>query len=130
MRVEFILIIIAIFFILSISISHKTYDKNNTIRVLVRQSARWSNAAVNDNNPIIAVLHANYGAGYLWALKDLFTDSEISKAADIDIIDFQRRITNIQDDAARQLKNSCPESLGSLDPILTEISSRKFKSNR
>ena len=36
---------------------------------LVRQAARWSTAAKQDKNSMIAVLHANYGAGYLWALK-------------------------------------------------------------
>lgn len=41
---------------------------NNIIKTLVRQSARWSVAALQDTNIMIAVLHSNYGAGYLWVL--------------------------------------------------------------
>lgn len=41
---------------------------NNIIKTLVRQSARWSVAASQDTNIMIAVLHSNYGAGYLWVL--------------------------------------------------------------
>src|SRR5207237_6958 len=40
------------------------------VQILTRQAARWSTAASQDNNPLIAVLHANYGAGYLWAIHD------------------------------------------------------------
>ena len=41
---------------------------------------------------MIAVLHANYGAGYLWALKDIATDSEIQKATGINLGDFENEI--------------------------------------
>ena len=60
--------------------------KNNTekqiefaAKKLVRQAARWSTAAKQDNNSMIAVLHANYGAGYLWALKDIINTNTIEK---------------------------------------------------
>ena len=43
---------------------------SKNINTLIRQAARWSVAAQQDESPIIALLHANYGAGYLWALKD------------------------------------------------------------
>ena len=35
------------------------------VKSLLRQSARWTVAARQDKNPLIAVLHANYGAAYL-----------------------------------------------------------------
>ena len=39
--------------------------KVRTIRTLLRQSARWALASQQDKSPLIALLHANYGAGYL-----------------------------------------------------------------
>ena len=50
------------------------------IQKLTRQAARWSTAAAQDDSPLIAVLHANYGAGYLWALKDIATAKQIKNA--------------------------------------------------
>lgn len=46
---------------------------------LIRQVARWSTAGKQDKNSMIAVLHANYGAGYLWALKDIIKMDIIEK---------------------------------------------------
>ena len=40
-------------------------EKKFIVNKLLRQTARWSTAAKQDNNSMIAVLHANYGAGYL-----------------------------------------------------------------
>ena len=65
---------------------------DNIIKTLVRQSARWSTAAQQDNNAMISVLHANYGAGYLWALKDIATDQEITSATQIDIKKFTKNV--------------------------------------
>jgi len=58
---------------------------------------------------MIAVLHANYGAGYLWALRDIATDNDIVAATGIDIIKFRDEITNIQDTATKKMASLCPQ---------------------
>lgn len=83
--------------------------KNNTIKTLVRQASRWSTAASQDQNSMIAVLHANYGAAYLWALRDIATDNEIRSATGIDVIKFRDAITKIQDDATKKMASLCPQ---------------------
>ena len=65
---------------------------NKVINVLVRQASRWATAAKQDKNSMIAVLHANYGAGYLWALKDIATTEQIKAATGIDMLKFEREI--------------------------------------
>jgi len=82
--------------------------KKESIKTLVRQATRWSVASVQDKNPMIAVLHANYGAGYLWALKDIATDSEIEGATGINVLKFRDEITKIQDDANKKMYRACP----------------------
>ena len=79
------------------------------IKKLVRQGARWSTAAEQDKNPLIAVLHANYGAGYLWALKDVATDKQIYSATGIDVKKYESVIIRIQDEATRKAVASCPQ---------------------
>jgi hypothetical protein len=59
-------------------------DKFN-IQKLIRQTARWATAADQDTNPYIKNLHANYAMGYLMALKEIYTESEINLYGNIDI---------------------------------------------
>ena len=91
------------------------YTKNEkkmlhyVINKLVRQSARWATAAKQDKNSLIAVLHANYGAGYLWALKDIAKTDDIEEATGIDILKFEEEIINTQDTATKYMAKLCPE---------------------
>lgn len=84
-------------------------DLSTPIQIMVRQAARWSTAAKQDDNTMIAVLHANYGAGYLWALKDIASDSDIESAANIDMKRFTYEIVKIQDNATKKMAKLCPK---------------------
>ena len=86
-----------------------TDSKEDIIRTLLRQSARWSTAASQDENPMIAVLHANYGAGYLYALQDIASPEEIVNATGVDIIKYKKGITSAQDIATVTAIKSCPQ---------------------
>ena len=98
-------------------------EKTKNIQKLVRQASRWSLAASQDESPIIALLHANYGAGYLWALKDIATDTEIINATDIqDIKSFEKKIIDVQDDATKKVSKICPEFKSELDIELLKLS--------
>ena len=79
------------------------------IKTLVRQTSRWSAAALQDKSPLIAVLHANYGAGYLWALKDIATAEQIKRVTNIDLLKFENEITSIQDKVTKNAIKVCPE---------------------
>ena len=58
---------------------------------------------------MIAVLHANYRAGYLWALKDIATQQEIETATGIDMSRFERVIVRVQDEATVRMARLCPQ---------------------
>lgn len=83
--------------------------KNTDIQIMIRQAARWATAARQDDNAMIAVLHANYGAGYLWALKDIATNAEIEDATSIDMKRFTYEIVKTQDDATKKMAKLCPK---------------------
>ena len=78
------------------------------VRILLRASARYAIAASQDNNVAVAVLHANYAAGYLWALSDIATASEIESISGIDWKQFRNAIIDIQDMATKRLSKACP----------------------
>ena len=76
----------------------------------MRQAARWSVAANQDESPMIAVLHSNYGAAYLYALRDIYTDSEIEEAVvNLNIIKFKKEIMKAQDKAVKSTIMKCPQ---------------------
>lgn len=81
---------------------------DDKIKILVRQTARWSTAADQDKSPLIKLLHANYGAGYLWALKDIANNKQIEQAAGIDMNEFQKSVVDARDRATKAVINICP----------------------
>lgn len=83
--------------------------KRNIIEKLSRQAARWSTAADQDKTPMIAVLHATYGAGYLWALKDIASNREIEEVTGIKTDKFEKEITDILDKKTKEMIKLCPE---------------------
>lgn len=110
----FLLGVILIYYL--IEIKNNCYIKSDSkniidkiIQKLVRQSARWSTAAKQDKNSLVAVLHANYGAGYLWALKDIATNEQIKSATGIDVLMFEHEITKVQDKVTMKLAKLCPK---------------------
>ena len=97
-------------------------DKKNMADKLIRQCARWAVASEQDKSPLIALLHANYAAGYLWALKDIVSDVEIKQHTNIDILDFEKKIVNIQDIATKKVSSACPEFASHLNMELLKYS--------
>ena len=114
----YLLLLLFIVVLLGNIIKFKLTDKKSYIETLIRQASRWSVAAQQDESPIIALLHANYGAGYLWALKDIATDQEIYDSTGLDVIKFKKKIIDIQDEATQRVSKACPEFVGDVDEFL------------
>jgi hypothetical protein len=115
------LYLIAAIFVLFLMMQNKTRGMNKAIEKLVRQSARYATAAQQDASPVIAVLHANYAAAYLYALKDIATDSQIHNATGIDVKKFKEHVTNVQDMVTRKTSEKCPDFVGEVDIYLAQI---------
>lgn len=70
--------------------------------------ARWSTAATQDENPVIAVLHANYGVGYMMVLKDIESDEALERILNIqDIRSVFDEVQKIQNKATLNLASHC-----------------------
>ena len=91
------------------------------VQKLLRQSARFATAAQQDESPMVAVLHANYAAAYLWALKDIASPSEINRCTGVDLKKFEEHIVNIQDMIGKKVIKKCPEFAGEVDLYLATI---------
>lgn len=111
-----------------IEIRNKCYIKDsstqllhNNIIKLVRQTSRWSMAAKQDKNSLIEMLHANYGVGFLYALKNIATTDQIESATDIDMKKFEKEIMKIQKDAVARVSQRCPNFNPISDNLLSKI---------
>lgn len=115
----------ALFFIVCIVIVIFLFfpkNKNGTnIKKLMRQSARYATAAQQDDSPIIATLHANYAAAFLWALKDIATPREIHKNTGVELKTFEEHVLNVQDMVSKKVVKKCPDFAGDVDLYLSSI---------
>ena len=96
-------------------------SKAEDIRKLTRQCSRWLIAAQQDESPLIATLHVQYGMGYLWAIKDITTTTEFKNATGLDFLIFENRATTIQDKISKQIIKACPQFSGDIDKYLGRI---------
>ena len=123
-----IILVIVIFILYNKDCMLKDYrfsrEKEIMISTLIRQCARWSTAADQDTVPLIAVLHANYGVGYLLALKDIFSQNDIEKYGKIDLLKFEKEIVFIQDKVTKLATSVC-EQYGPSSTYLTSLSKEK-----
>ena len=90
--------------------THSLHDKKKQTHALVRQIARWTVASQQDTSPMIALLHANYAAGYLQALELITTEQEINSITNLQKL--RTLVYNTQDRAARDVFHSCPQYAG------------------
>lgn len=97
-------------------------NKNGSnIKKLLKQSAKYATTAQQDNSPIVATLHANYAAGYLWALKEIASEKQIHQNTGVDLKVFEEHILNIQDMVSKKVVQKCPEFAGDIDLYLSSI---------
>ena len=119
----FIVILIIVFLVFSY-INPKTNEKKDKtwiIQVLTRQAARWAVAADQDESPLIAVLHGNYAAGYLWALKDIADSQEVKAATNTDLKTLEYKIILIQDKVTKRMALLCPKYAGDANKFLAAV---------
>jgi hypothetical protein len=84
--------------------------KKKQTQALIRQIARWTVASQQDTSPMIALLHANYAAGYLQALELITTEKEINEFTNLQ--ELRAKVYSTQDHAAQKVAASCPGYLG------------------
>ena len=94
------------------------------LKTMARQAARWSLAAEQDESLLVALLHANYGTGYLWAMTDIARPAQIEAATGLDFTKFRQKIVGIQDSVTRRMVRKYPEFAGENDLFLSRVAGK------
>lgn len=105
----FLLLLVIILLFSYLLLKNDSEKFNSAVKILITQASRWAIASNQDQNPFIANLHANYGVGYVSALRQVASDQEIKKIANIDAKEFEDKITNYQRRASQKLIKECPK---------------------
>lgn len=100
----------------------KENGRKEMIKKLIRSSSRFSSAAQQDLNPLIKVLHANYGAADMFSLKNLFSEKEIEEVLGSEEIrkKYEEKIIKNQDKSTKEAVKECPKFTSALD-FLSEL---------
>jgi hypothetical protein len=114
-------IIILIILISSILLK-TTNTRDDDIRKLIRQTARWAVASQQDKSPLIQNLHFGYCVGYWWSIKEVYSNEEIERASNINVKEFEKRLLMLQDKITKNLMKVCPMFAGDIDKYLAKVS--------
>ena len=85
-------------------------ELDKIIQILYNHANKWSDMALQDNMPIISILHANYGVGFLWAIKDIATSEDFKRVTGRELLEFEANIIKTQDMASKKLIAICPQN--------------------
>ena len=100
------------------------HDKS--IIKLLRQTYRWALASSQDKSPIVSLLHANYAAGFWWALIDIASDKDIERIGKINVKETEKKITAMQDLATKRVSDVCPQFLSHIDTFFANIAGNQL----
>lgn len=95
-------------------------SNTNIAKKLIKKAAELSVFSTNGDDTVQSVQKANYAIGYLDALQDIMTDSEIKNLVDIDLDKFTRELKKIQNHNITTMQLKCP-SLSSDNKYLLDI---------
>lgn len=109
MSISWPVVIVGLAVLLGLTLRPATSEQR-VAQILFIQMSRWSTAATQDENPVIAVLHANYGVGYMMALREIASDEELERWLGVPgLRQLFREVERVQHEATRQLAATCPD---------------------
>ena len=107
------IILLIIIIIVALTSYRKPYtvSEPEIVKKIFHQMSRWSTASTQDENPIVKVLHANYGVGFMMALQSITSDEALERIIGVNNIrQLFSEVENIQHKATIDLVKKCPSA--------------------
>jgi hypothetical protein len=99
----------------------KSGTPRDRIQTLVQKCASYAVQAQQDTSPVQAMLHANYAAAYLDALKVVSSERQIQQVGSVNLGTFQTHVWNVQKSVTDKALEAVPELAGKVDLYLQSI---------
>ena len=81
---------------------------SRALKDLIKSATQWNTRSIQDKNPIIGLMNANYAMAYLNVARSVGSDVEIEKTTGLSIDDLLKDIEKTQTEAIDKLTSSCP----------------------
>lgn len=106
-----ILAILVFIFVRWMAEIRKSRGRRNAplVRRLVKEAARWGTLSAQDTNPLISLIHANYGLAYARVCRELMSESDIARMLHVDLSEMIFMLTEQQERSMQQCSQACPE---------------------
>lgn len=90
--------------------TQRRYPKNIVHRAkqLIKDSARWAAVSQQDQNPMLALVHATYAMAYINLARETFSDKELIQLSGTDTEELHAFIVRCQETAAKSVGTACP----------------------
>jgi hypothetical protein len=83
----------------------KRFDKK--LKDLVQEAQRWSATSTQDTDPLVALMHATYGMGYLRVARTMASDADIERACNLRLDEFAAALSDAQHSAMQNVTGQC-----------------------
>ena len=113
------LAVVAFLSIIAVLVLAKIIEKEHLseqdLTTIARQAVRWYIASIQDKNPVVRGLHADYAVAYGDILKQLEHPDVVLQTTGLDVDKFLAAATQVQDDYMQEVITKCPHLLSSAD---------------
>lgn len=99
----------------------KSGTPRDRVQGLIQKCASYAVQAQQDASPVQAMLHANYSAAYLDALKTVSTERQIQQVGSINLGTFESHILNVQKSVTDKALQEVPDLAGKVDLYLQSV---------
>ena len=83
---------------------------SRAIRDLVKSASQWKTRSIQDSNPLIALMNANYAMAYFNVARAVGSDVDVETYTSISIDEFNKDLENIQAAAIQKITGMCPST--------------------
>lgn len=99
----------------------KSGTPRDRVQTLIQKCASYAVQAQQDTSPVQAMLHANYSAAYLDALKTVSSERQIQQVGSVNIGTFESHILNVQKSVTDKALQEVPDLAGKVDLYLQSV---------
>lgn len=75
---------------------------------LVNQATKWHLTAKQDQNPMVAMMHADFALAYITAARKLLPDHDIERITSVKVAELQTFLESDQQQAMERILYTCP----------------------
>lgn len=99
---------LVVLWIFSTMRSKKNALEARAIKDLIKSAAQWNSRSVQDTNPLIGLMNANYAMAYLNVARSIGSDADIERYTSAAVDELLKDLEATQSSAIQKIAGQCP----------------------